>query len=116
MPRSKAWEGLEESPEPPGTPAKAGALTLQPVAKIGDTIGHYKLLEQIGIGGCGVVYQAEQKEPIRRHVALKVIKLGMDTEQVIARFEAERQALALMDQPLYPGGCLDGGRHNKGNQ
>jgi serine/threonine protein kinase len=67
--------------------------------KPGDKIGRYKLLEQIGEGGCGVVYMAEQEEPVRRRVALKVIKLGMDTKQVIARFEAERQALALMDHP-----------------
>jgi len=65
----------------------------------GDKIGRYKLLQQIGEGGCGVVYMAEQEEPVRRRVALKVIKLGMDTKQVIARFEAERQALALMDHP-----------------
>jgi eukaryotic-like serine/threonine-protein kinase len=57
------------------------------------------LLQQIGEGGCGVVYMAEQEEPVRRRVALKVIKLGMDTKQVVARFEAERQALALMDHP-----------------
>ncbi len=67
--------------------------------KPGDRIGRYKLLQQIGEGGCGVVYMAEQEEPVRRRVALKVIKLGMDTKQVIARFEAERQALALMDHP-----------------
>ena len=67
--------------------------------KPGDRIGHYKLLQQIGEGGCGVVYVAEQEKPIRRRVALKVIKLGMDTKSVIARFEAERQALALMDHP-----------------
>src|SRR4051794_20547717 len=67
--------------------------------KPGDRIGRYKLLEQIGEGGCGVVYMAEQQEPVRRRVALKVIKLGMDTKQVIARFEAERQALAMMDHP-----------------
>ena len=65
----------------------------------GTVIGRYKLLQQIGEGGCGVVYMAEQEEPIRRRVAFKVIKLGMDTKQVIARFEAERQALALMDHP-----------------
>src|SRR5207253_11181305 len=57
------------------------------------------LREQIGEGGCGIVYVAEQEEPVRRRVALKVIKLGMDTRNVIARFEAERQALALMDHP-----------------
>ena len=70
-----------------------------PANKPGDRIGRYKLLQQIGEGGCGVVYMAEQEEPVRRRVALKVIKLGMDTKQVIARFEAERQALALMDHP-----------------
>ena len=67
--------------------------------KPGDKIGRYKLLEQIGEGGFGVVYVAEQEVPVRRRVALKVIKMGMDTRQVIARFEAERQALALMDHP-----------------
>src|SRR5438034_7022632 len=67
--------------------------------KPGDKIGRYKVLQQIGEGGCGVVYMAEQEEPVRRRVALKVIKLGMDTKSVIARFEAERQALALMDHP-----------------
>ena len=66
---------------------------------LGQTLGHYKLLEKIGEGGCGIVYVAEQTEPVRRRVALKVIKLGMDTKQVVARFEAERQALAMMDHP-----------------
>lgn len=65
----------------------------------GSMIGRYKLLEKIGEGGFGVVWAAEQKEPVRRRVALKIIKLGMDTQQVVARFEAERQALALMDHP-----------------
>jgi WD40 repeat protein/tRNA A-37 threonylcarbamoyl transferase component Bud32 len=65
----------------------------------GTIIGRYKLLQQIGEGGFGVVYMAEQKEPVKRRVALKIIKLGMDTKEVIARFEAERQALALMDHP-----------------
>jgi len=67
--------------------------------KPGEHIGRYKLLERIGEGGCGIVYVAEQEEPVRRRVALKVIKLGMDTRSVIARFEAERQALAMMDHP-----------------
>src|SRR5215472_11563676 len=75
------------------------APTLPAIEKPGDRIGRYKLLQQIGEGGCGIVYMAEQEEPLRRKVALKVIKLGMDTRQVIARFEAERQALALMDHP-----------------
>ncbi len=64
-----------------------------------DRIGPYRLLERIGEGGCGVVYLAEQESPVRRRVALKVIRLGMDTERVIARFEVERQALAMMDHP-----------------
>jgi hypothetical protein len=70
-----------------------------PTEKPGDKIGRYKLLQQIGEGGCGVVYMAEQEEPVRRRGALKIIKLGMDTKSVIARFEAERQALAMMDHP-----------------
>ncbi len=65
----------------------------------GTKIGRYKLLQQIGEGGMGVVYMAEQREPVLRRVALKIIKLGMDTKQVIGRFEAERQALAMMDHP-----------------
>src|SRR5689334_12748138 len=82
--------------------------------KPGDTIGRYKLLQQIGEGGCGVVYMAEQSEPVRRRVALKIIKLGMDTRSVIARFEAERQALALMDHPniakVFDAGATETGR------
>ena len=70
-----------------------------PDEAIGESLGRYRLLEKIGEGGCGVVYVAEQSEPVRRRVALKVIKLGMDTRQVVARFEAERQALAMMDHP-----------------
>ena len=65
----------------------------------GTRIGPYKLLQQIGEGGMGVVYMAEQETPVRRRVALKIIKPGMDSAQVIARFEAERQALAMMDHP-----------------
>jgi serine/threonine protein kinase len=65
--------------------------------QIGKRIGPYKILQRLGEGGWGVVYMAEQEKPIRRHVALKIVKLGMDTKNVIARFEAERQALALMD-------------------
>jgi serine/threonine protein kinase len=66
---------------------------------VGQKVGRYKILEKVGEGGCGVVYVAEQTEPVRRRVALKVIKLGMDTRAVVARFEAERQALAMMDHP-----------------
>jgi WD40 repeat protein/serine/threonine protein kinase len=80
-------------------PAQTVPFRSLPIEKPGDRIGRYKLLEQIGEGGCGVVYVAEQEEPVRRRVALKVIKLGMDTKQVIARFDAEPQALALMDHP-----------------
>jgi len=85
-------------PEPP-TPPKTIALNLPLTERPGDRIGRYKLLQQIGEGGCGVVYMAEQQEPVNRRVALKVIKLGMDTKSVVTRFEAERQALALMDHP-----------------
>src|SRR5262249_4936718 len=65
--------------------------------QVGSTVGPYRLMEQVGEGGMGVVYVAEQTKPVRRKVALKIIKPGMDTKQVIARFEAERQALAMMD-------------------
>jgi serine/threonine protein kinase/WD40 repeat protein len=82
--------------------------------KPGDTIGRYKLIERIGEGGCGVVYLAGQEEPVRRRVALKIIKPGMNSVEVISRFEAERQALALMDHPniakIFDGGATDTGR------
>jgi eukaryotic-like serine/threonine-protein kinase len=81
---------------------------------LGTRIGHYKLLQKIGEGGGGVVYMAEQEEPVRRRVALKIIKLGMDTKSVIARFEAERQALAMMDHPniarVFDAGATETGR------
>ena len=70
--------------------------------RLGARIGRYKLLEQIGEGGFGVVWMAEQEEPVRRRVALKIIKPGMDTREVVARFEAERQALAMMEHPNPP--------------
>src|SRR5262249_30048468 len=79
----------------------------------GTVIGPYKLLEQIGEGGFGVVFMAEQQQPIRRKVALKVLKPGMDSKQVIARFEAERQALALMDHP-HIAKVLDAGQTGSG--
>ena len=77
----------------------AGGNSPMEDAEVGTQVGCYKLLQRIGEGGCGVVYMAEQEMPVRRRVALKVIKLGMDTKNVIARFDAERQALAMMDHP-----------------
>src|SRR5215211_729755 len=114
----------------------AGSFLEQPAAGLGDTgrtgpaatetarpagagpgavvAGRYKLLEQIGEGGFGVVFLAEQQQPVRRRVALKVLKAGMDTRQVVARFEAERQALAIMDHPniakILDGGATTSGR------
>src|SRR5438046_1279570 len=87
----------------------------EPIAeRPGTVIGPYKLLEQIGEGGMGLVFVTEQQQPVRRKVALKVIKPGMDSRQVIARFEAERQALALMDHPniakVLDAGATDSGR------
>ncbi|HXJ72780.1 MAG TPA: serine/threonine protein kinase, partial [Candidatus Dormibacteraeota bacterium] len=84
--------------EPAVSPATAGTMvvSIPPSEQPGDVIGPYKIREKLGEGGCGVVYVAEQLEPVRRRVAIKVIKLGMDTRSVIARFEAERQALAMM--------------------
>ena len=95
-------------------PQESGTIVIPLTEQPGDRIGRYKILQQIGEGGCGVVYMAEQEEPVRRRVALKVIKLGMDTKSVIARFEAERQALALMDHPniakVLDAGATDNGR------
>ena len=82
--------------------------------KEGHSIGPYKLLQQIGEGGFGIVHMAEQQRPLRRKVALKVIKPGMDTTEVIGRFEAERQALAMMDHPniakVLDAGTTESGR------
>ncbi|HEV8543566.1 MAG TPA: serine/threonine-protein kinase [Verrucomicrobiae bacterium] len=102
----QAAEGFLEIPMLPGV---SGGTE-----KPGDFIGRYKLLEKVGEGGCGVVYVAEQTDPVRRRVAVKVIKLGMDTSHVIARFEAERQALAMMDHPniakVLDAGSTEAGR------
>ncbi|PYI85612.1 MAG: hypothetical protein DME26_10685, partial [Verrucomicrobia bacterium] len=90
--------GAASEPAQAGTPNEStvrAPITEQP----GTVIGRYKLLEKIGEGGFGAVYMADQREPVKRRVALKILKLGMDTRQVVARFEAERQALALMDHP-----------------
>ncbi len=97
-------------------PASAlGALPQELVGEeLGAIVGAYKLLEQIGEGGFGIVFMAEQLQPVRRRVALKILKPGMDTRQVVARFEAERQALALMDHPniaqVFDGGATCSGR------
>ena len=103
-----------ESPAARDTSQFKATLLPEHSEKIGDRIGPYKLLQQIGEGGMGVVYMAEQHEPVSRRVALKIIKPGMDTEQVIARFEAERQALAMMDHPniakVLDAGATDSGR------
>jgi eukaryotic-like serine/threonine-protein kinase len=102
---------LENSQQTTALHARAGVIAGE---KPGDRIGHYKILQQIGEGGCGVVFMAEQEEPIRRRVALKIIKPGMDTKSVIARFEAERQTLALMDHPniakIFDAGATESGR------
>src|SRR5262245_1495512 len=100
-----------------GSFLEQGAVaTIDPsTQRIGSEVGRYKLLEQIGEGGMGIVYVAEQTEPVRRRVALKIIKPGMDTRQVIARFEAERQALAMMDHPniakVLDAGATESNRH-----
>ena len=100
--------------EDPAVNAATALVAVPIVEGPGTRIGRYKLLQKIGEGGMGVVYMAEQEEPVRRRVALKIIKLGMDTRQVVARFEAERQALALMDHPniaqVLDGGATDTGR------
>ncbi len=102
-----------KNPAAPPVTVKVG-FTDDPSEAPGARIGRYKLLQQIGEGGCGTVFMAEQEEPVRRRVALKVIKLGMDTKSVVARFEAERQALAMMDHPniakVLDAGATDSGR------
>src|SRR5207244_902065 len=108
-----AGDFLEQSPTGLGSGAESTSLVSDPSEKPGDRIGRYKLLEKIGEGGCGTVYMAEQEEPVRRRLALKIIKLGMDTRSVVARFEAERQALAMMDHPNIAK-VLDGGATQTG--
>lgn len=109
----KAGRFLES---PPSVVAVDVGITIDhpPLERPGTQIGPYKLLEQIGEGGMGIVYHASQREPVRRTVALKIIKPGMDTREVVARFEVERQALAMMDHPniakVFDGGTTDTGR------
>jgi serine/threonine protein kinase/Tfp pilus assembly protein PilF len=109
-----AGDFLEQAAVPELRPSLDPTVLIPLTEKPGQTIGRYKLLEQIGEGGCGVVYVAEQTGAIRRRVAVKIIKLGMDTKSVIARFEAERQALALMDHPniakVFDAGATETGR------
>ncbi|MEE8149053.1 MAG: protein kinase, partial [candidate division Zixibacteria bacterium] len=106
----KAGDFLETPILEPGIILDTSPLSEGP----GTVIDRYKLLEKIGEGGMAVVYMAEQEKPIRRKVALKIIKLGMDTKSVIARFEAERQALAMMDHPniakVHDAGATETGR------
>jgi serine/threonine protein kinase len=112
-------EALLHSHEQAGSFLRGAAVDVStdlapPLELPGTQIGPYRLLEQIGEGGMGVVYHASQREPIRRTVALKIIKPGMDTREVVARFEAERQALAMMDHPniarVFDAGATDAGR------
>src|SRR5882724_10871748 len=108
---SQVGDFLEKSPFAQRTKSNAETAGAE---KPGDCLGGYKLLQQIGEGGCGVVFMAEQSAPVHRKVALKIIKPGMDTKSVIARFEAERQALALMDHPaiakIFDAGATEAGR------
>ena len=114
-----ALGNIDNRPAEIPSPSQPRAL---PLEGPGTMIGPYRLLEQIGEGGFGIVYMAEQTQPVRRKVALKIIKPGMDTRLVVARFEAERQALALMDHPniarVFDGGATDNGtsllRHGAG--
>jgi eukaryotic-like serine/threonine-protein kinase len=110
---AQAQEGSEPGREPIAVPAPV-TVRMASGEGPGTLIGRYKLLEKVGEGGFGAVYVAEQREPVKRRVALKLIKLGMDTRQVVARFEAERQALALMDHPniakVFDAGATETGR------
>ncbi len=107
---------LPPADQPPVDPRRAETLTAdRPHEDVGDVIaGRYKLREALGEGGMGAVFMAQQTQPVKRVVAIKLIKLGMDSKQVLARFEAERQALALMDHPniakVLDAGTTDSGR------
>ncbi len=115
----RAAKFLTQKANPPTSSEMAAELALKSAdfranEEPAQTIGRYKLLEKIGEGGFGEVWMTEQREPVKRRVALKIIKLGMDTRQIVARFEAERQALALMDHPniakVLDAGATDTGR------
>ena len=116
--RGGQGEVRAEAAHQPGGELPKEAVVLHPsdnlIERAGVVIGRYKLLQQIGEGGFGVVFMAEQLEPVQRKVALKIIKAGMDTREIIARFEAERQALALMDHAniaqVLDGGATASGR------
>jgi WD40 repeat protein len=109
-----AASGSESRLNKPAATLEMGNSVNDPIEGVGSMIGRYRLLEKIGEGGFGDVWMAQQEEPVRRRVAVKLIKLGMDTSEVVARFDAERQALALMDHPciarILDGGATDGGR------
>jgi serine/threonine protein kinase/tetratricopeptide (TPR) repeat protein len=109
---SAAQNGHVAGPDP--SPKESAPLSFPSAERPGGRIGPYKLIEQLGEGGCGIVYLAEQEHPVRRRVALKVIKPGMDSKEFLARFEAERQALALMDHPniakVLEAGATENGR------
>ena len=112
---TQAFLGASAPPQEPKDQFPDSPMIDAPLSEGAQTvIGRYRLLEKIGEGGFGVVYVAEQKTPVRRRVALKIIKLGMDTRAVVARFEAERQALAMMDHPniakVFDAGATDTGR------
>jgi serine/threonine-protein kinase len=119
-PLQQRLQALLDAHENPGSflavqpPSPVATIDEPVLERPGTIIGPYKLLEQIGEGGFGVVFMAEQTQPVRRKVALKILKPGMDTRQVVARFEAERQALAIMDHPniakVHDGGATPSGR------
>lgn len=116
LPVESLAEDIRAAHEGPrdGRPTSAPTTGPSSSSVVHDRIGNYRVLERLGEGGFGVVYLAEQEKPVRRRVALKIIKLGMDTKQVVARFEAERQALALMDHPciakVFDAGATPTGR------